>query len=282
MITDELKDWLAVNAGIGGCYSPGSINYTDPDGIARQGSTGDVLNAFTVAHLVGKDEAVIIANTNYSQLKTINGNTDLTITDVAFVYNNDGDPAGEPKYCTGVPCVPDWQCEIPLNGYEFDGCGNRQVNAACNPVNGDNGDNDDTTERAGTHIFIGPPEGAPSIVLDLSNLEMRQNESDYHFEMNDIQITSTSPQKCYIALELRLFSGALDTCPLSGASFIGMDRVSTSRNVRIKVLDPGEIETINADFYQPEALRGVHTVCLLVHGTWTRTELESEVELISG
>lgn len=281
MITDELKDWLASNAGISNCYSPGSIDYTDPDGVARQGSTGDVLNAFTVAHLVGKDSAVIIANTNYTQLRTINGNNDVTITDVAFVYNNDGDPAGEPKYCAGVPCVPDWQCETPLDGYEFDGCGNRRLNTTCNPPNG-NGGNGDETELAGTHIFIGAPEGAPSIVLDLSNLEMRQNESDYHFEMNDIQITSTSPQRIYIALEVRLFTGALDACPTSGASFIGLDRVSTSRNTRIKILDPGEIETINADFYQPEALRGEHTVCLLVHGTWTRTELESEIASIAG
>ncbi|MDD3813226.1 MAG: Ig-like domain-containing protein, partial [Desulfocapsaceae bacterium] len=31
-------------------------------------------------------------------------------------------------------CVPDWQCELPLNGYEYDGCGNRRANAACNPA----------------------------------------------------------------------------------------------------------------------------------------------------
>jgi len=30
-------------------------------------------------------------------------------------------------------CVPNWQCEIPLNGYEKDGCGNRRQNASCNP-----------------------------------------------------------------------------------------------------------------------------------------------------
>lgn len=32
------------------------------------------------------------------------------------------------------PCVPKWQCEVPLNGYESDGCGNRQLNSRCNPV----------------------------------------------------------------------------------------------------------------------------------------------------
>ncbi len=278
MITDELKDWLTVNAGIGNCYAPGAIHYKDPDGIARQGSSGDVLNAFVVAHLVGKDDAVIIANTSYTQLKTINSNNDITINDVKFVYDNDGDPASEPKYCKGSTCTPNWKCDMPLNGYESDGCGIIRLNTNCNPEQNDNGD----TEHAGTHVFIGPPEGQPSVALDLSNLKMSQCETDYHFEMNDIQLTNTSTQKIYVALEVRLFPNAHATCPTSGTSFIGMDRVSTSRNVRIKVLDPGEIETIDADFYQPEALRGIHTVCLLVHGTWTRTELETEVAVITG
>jgi len=25
-------------------------------------------------------------------------------------------------------CTSNWQCEIPLNGYEYDGCGNRRLN----------------------------------------------------------------------------------------------------------------------------------------------------------
>lgn len=31
-------------------------------------------------------------------------------------------------------CIPNWQCEQPLNGYEFDGCGNRKLNIMCNPI----------------------------------------------------------------------------------------------------------------------------------------------------
>ena len=34
-------------------------------------------------------------------------------------------------YSIVAPCVPDWQCEIPLNGYEEDGCGNRKENIDC-------------------------------------------------------------------------------------------------------------------------------------------------------
>jgi len=111
---------------------------------------------------------------------------------------------------------------------------------------------------------------------------MRQDTADFHFEMNNIVITSTSPQDCYIALEVRLFSGALSMCPIYGSVFTGLDRVSTTRLPRIYLLNPGEIDYINADFYQPEAIRGVHTVCLLVHGTWIRTTLESEIASITG
>jgi hypothetical protein len=39
--------------------------------------------------------------------------------------------------CAGIPpppvCVPVWNCELPLNGWEADGCGNRRGNGACNP-----------------------------------------------------------------------------------------------------------------------------------------------------
>lgn len=35
-----------------------------------------------------------------------------------------------PNCCSGV-CNPSWQCELPLNGYESDGCGNRRRNSNC-------------------------------------------------------------------------------------------------------------------------------------------------------
>lgn len=37
---------------------------------------------------------------------------------------------------TPAPCTSNWQCELPLNTYESDGCGNRRINLArCNPCN---------------------------------------------------------------------------------------------------------------------------------------------------
>lgn len=38
--------------------------------------------------------------------------------------------------CRGTPCVPNWICETPSNGYENDGCGSRRANARCDPPPG--------------------------------------------------------------------------------------------------------------------------------------------------
>ena len=293
------KEYIAQHFGTSNCYVSSGIAYTDPAGVPAIGSTSDVVATLRM------DDGGLSRGTNgevYDDIVAANGGA-ITNTDIVEITSNDGEPAGEPKYCIGA-CVPLWKCETPLNGYESDGCGNRQLNPVCNPVcilswqceiplNGyrfDGCGNRELSEAcnpaapglAGTYEFIGPQTGAPTITLDLSALEMKQNSTDYHFEMNDIVITSTSPQNIYIALEVRLFSGALDLCPTSGAVFTGMDRVSTTRIPRIKLLDPGEVNNINADFYQPEAIRGVHTVCLLVHGAWTRQALEDEIALITG
>jgi len=50
-----------------------------------------------------------------------------------YVYS---DPSGQtiPIIVTGIICTPNWQCEIPLNEYENDGCGNRRLNIECNPI----------------------------------------------------------------------------------------------------------------------------------------------------
>lgn len=282
-VTDNGRTYIASNFGLGNCFVSTGLTWTAVD-IADNTANESGGTAQIVARLltpsVYKEIRILTPATQAgtytpTQLIAANDNLGITVPDVSTeIAGKDGSPVGEEQFCT-TACVPNWQCESPLNGYESDGCGNRRLNATCNPVPGD-------TDFAGTYEFIGPPEGQPTITMDLSALEMRQDLTDYHFEMNNIVITSTSPQVCYIALEVRLFTGALDHCPNAGAVFTGMDRVSTTRIVRIKVLDPGEVNNINADFYQPEAMRGVHTVCLLVHGTWTRTDLENEVALITG
>ena len=80
-------NWLSRYAGINDCFAFDAVNYNDPDGIPRIGSTADVLNAFFVAHLIGKDNINIISETNYSQLKVVNKNQDITLDDVSYVYS---------------------------------------------------------------------------------------------------------------------------------------------------------------------------------------------------
>ena len=36
-------------------------------------------------------------------------------------------------YSVRAPCTPNWKCNIPLDGYESDGCGNEKYNALCEP-----------------------------------------------------------------------------------------------------------------------------------------------------
>ena len=280
-LTTNGKNYIANNFGINSCFSGSGLTWIPVDinnivGAPETGSTAQIV-ARLITTAIYKEIRVTVPAAQagtYTNALLIAANDEQIInsTDITFINTNDGAPVGEPQYCIGA-CVPLWQCEIPLNGYESDGCGNRRLNTACDPA---------APGRAGTYEFIGPPSGDPSVDLDLTDLEMRQSLTDYHFEMNDMAITNTSTHRIYVALEVRLFAGALTTCPTTGASFIGMDRVSTSRAVRIKIIDPGEVMPVNADFYQPATIQGVHTVCLLVHGTWTRVELEAEIAGITG
>ena len=126
------KDWLATNAGTGTCFENGNKQYTDADGVSHVGRTGDVANAFYTAHQVAKDSVVIIAGTNYTAFRAINGNADLDMTDVGWVYANDGGTGSTATYCKATGCIPVWTCNTPMDGTESDGCGNTRANSACN------------------------------------------------------------------------------------------------------------------------------------------------------
>ncbi len=54
---------------------------------------------------------------------------------VAALSHSDvqGDAASVIGTPTPVPCTPDWKCEQPFNGYEYDSCGNRRLNSDCIP-----------------------------------------------------------------------------------------------------------------------------------------------------
>jgi len=286
-LTDNGKIYIATHFGIGNCFAGSGLSWVAVDvndvTASESGGTAQIVARLLTPN-VYKEIRITAPSTQagtYTNAQLIAANDGQNITgpgdgtDYDFIKYNDGNPDPEPKYCIGG-CVPVWTCEIPLNGYQYDGCGNRELKSECDPVIPSD------SERVGEYVFVGPQEGDPTIILDLSNLEMSQDPRDFHFEMNNIVITSTSPIDFYIALEVRLFSGAHALCPTSGAVFTGMDRVSTTRIPRIKLLNPGEIDDINADFYQPESIRGVHTVCLLVHGAWDRDVLKAEILPIIG
>ena len=261
-LNTAIKNWLAQNAGASNCFASSGIVYRDPDNISRTGGTGDVLNAFFVAHLIGKDTAVIIASTNYTSLKSINGGLDIALDDVTWAYNNDGSPSGEARYCIGATPTPtSTPTPTPTPGPIVPGL-------------------------AGTFIFSGAPSGSPSVNLDLTGLTMRQNTADYHFEMNQVKITNTSSYPVYLAMEVKLFTGVRTTCPSSGEVFDGMDRyiraADNAKVARTKTLEPGATATYSTDFYQPSSIVGVHTVCLLIHGTWILADLTAEIAPITG
>lgn len=162
--------------------------------------------------------------------------------------------------------------EIVVNGFE----GTIQVNLIQIPGISEE------EELIGTFVFTGP-EGpvTGTVSLDISELIMRQ-ASDFHFEMNNIKLINNSGQTIYTAYEVRLFEGALSSCPDVGAVFEGMDRTSTAKTARIKTLSPHETEQHNADFYQPIDIEGLHTVCLYVHGSFDKDDLEEEIASITG
>lgn len=95
-LTTRSKNWLAINAGVNNCFSPGGVTYADPDGFVHTESTSQVLNAFWVAHGLGKDTAIIIAGTNYIGFTTINGEVDIDFSDIDWAYNSQISPT---PYC---------------------------------------------------------------------------------------------------------------------------------------------------------------------------------------
>lgn len=96
-LTTAGKDWLATNAGVGGCFSPTGVTFQDADGVSWTMGTKDVVTSFVGAHMAAKDDVIIVADTTYNGFKAINGG-DVGYADVTYVYNNDGH-GGTPQYC---------------------------------------------------------------------------------------------------------------------------------------------------------------------------------------
>lgn len=123
VLTTAGKNWLAINAGVGNCFASSGVTYADPDGFMHTEWTSQVVNAFYTAGTIGKENAIIIAGTNYTGFIAINGGNLLDLADVTWAFNNDGlhnsdGHVGVQQYC--VP--PAHIVSTVLN-----------VNSACSP-----------------------------------------------------------------------------------------------------------------------------------------------------
>lgn len=261
-LTTNGKNYIADKFGIGGCFVSSGISFTYVAGSTTyndSGGTAQIVSRLVLTAVVSKVTVGGIDYT-YAMLKTANDGVDIDLdADVkGWIVLNDGDPSGEPKYCSGspstTPTVPPTATPTPV-----------------------------PPTKVSTFTFMAAPSGIPSLSLDLSQLTMQQNATDRHFEMNGVSLTNTSLYPVYIAIEARLFSGALASCPESGQVFRGMNRTSgISRGTRIYLLNPAEFAKYNLDFYQPASILGVHTVCIYAHATYDRDDLEAEIANITG
>jgi len=247
-LTTNGKNYIAQHFGTSNCFASSGIAYTDPAGEPATGSTSDVVATLKL------DDGGLSRGADgeiYDDIVTANDGA-VTNTDIVWISSNDGSPADEAKYCAAAVTPTPTPGPTPAPGV------------------------------AGTFEFKGAATGTPTVTLDLSSLIMKQ-ALDYHFEMNDIKITNTSGYTVYLAMEIKLFKGALTSCPTLGWVFDGMDRTAPPhKNVRIKSLEPGEAGIYNADFFQPLSIIGVHTICLIIWGAWTQDALKSEISGITG
>lgn len=262
-LTTQGKDYIAQQLGINNCmvYSGLTWNAVSTTGQSQQETGGTALAIFRLTEAaVARIELTAPRSATFTSatIKSNNQNQDIEAADASWISNNDGYPTGETQYCAGAGPTPGPSPTPTLQPTQL------------------------PPGMAGAYTFLQAPSGTPSVTLRTNDIKMSQSSTDYHFEIDDLFITNNSANKAYIAVRVKLFTGALSSCPNSGEVFDGMDRVSTSRNVRIKTLEPGEIEDINADFYQPAHIIGTHTVCLIIHGSFNKASLEAEIASIPG
>lgn len=283
-LTENGKRYIAQNFGINNCNVQSGMSWnsiaTNGDVVPESGATASIVSRLVTTSVYDRIELTYprTGTYRYSDLQSGNDGQTVTLSDASWIAQNDGYPSGENQYCAGsgtptkTPTPTGTKTPTP------------PPTGTTTPIPGPEGES-----WAGTYEFSGPPEGAPNITLELYDLEMRQKSSgDYHFEMNNVKIINNSGHDVYIAFEVRLFSGSLSSCPSFGWVFQGANRVETinsdtgKHNLRVNLLDPYESRTFNLDFFQPSSIRGVHTVCLYVHGDWTKDALVMEMDPITG
>jgi hypothetical protein len=130
--------------------SSGSITFTTPSTPGASIFLDGVLVGITSATITG-----VSLNISHSYILRLSGYNDYT----GSITLTTSSPNQTVSATLVLTCTPNWQCELPLNGYEWDGCNtlNRRLNSNCNPVS------------TGSIKFISDPPGA-TIILDSTNL----------------------------------------------------------------------------------------------------------------
>lgn len=151
----------SIMASVGGClpmviiidmtYSSCSISLSaDPITVEQGGMvtlTANTNAAPTTSYrILFKDEGNVIANIYLQPDGTATwfwntsaafiGPHNVTV-DAMIITNGFQCTGGTTVTVNPSGCVSNWQCELPLNGYESDGCDNRRLNPICNITLGD-------------------------------------------------------------------------------------------------------------------------------------------------
>ena len=247
-LTTGGKDWIATYCGVNGCFTNDNvITITSPD----DGSTRNVNTyyAFVAVCLCGEKQSTrdfpVVAGKSYLDFLAANGGNEVSTTgaDTDWVYDHvDG------GYC--------------VSG----GGGGTEPSAAGEPA------------LAGTFTVSTP--GPVSGIMDISNANLRWNNSKGKLDIDDISVTNTSTDAAYFAIFARIWTAPRSTCPTTGTpSWKGPDLTSVNRNIATTRLDAGETDEINYDGYVGAGTLapGSYVACVELWANYSNSALKDEL-----
>lgn len=290
-------DWLAQNAGSGGCFISSGVSYTDADGVSQSGGTKDVVTAFVVADMVGKQTATIIAGTNYNSFKSINDGYDLEMSDVSEAADREADGGSYPRYCvTGATvCTAGTrrcsgnvvqQCLADGSGwYDVMTCeaGYRCENGVC-VVDTGAGDLPTTgpievTIGGGT----GCAQGSPDVLLDTSGAYAYFKSDPYtYIGVGGIYVHNMDATcYAYFTWEAKIWDGhGYTACPTTTPEHQEINRYlaeAGERPLSLSRVGASETEIVWGSFEVPSTMEGEKTLCLSLWGNFDYQALVDEL-----
>lgn len=116
--------------------------------------------------------------------------------------------------CPPPPCIPAWQCEQPLNGYEADGCGNRQLNPAC--YSPQVGSISFTSTPPGAEIFIDGVDQNITTPAVISSVPA----GDHTYTLKKAGYKDMTGMVMIVTGQTAVVSSSLTSVPVSGAGTV--------------------------------------------------------------